>query len=105
MRKVEVFSAGCILCDDAVQLVKDMACSDCEVIVRDLHTKKGLRKAGEYGVTRVPTVVVDGRVASCCAQGGLDAGQLRDMGLGVPLLVGGPSSEGFNCAEEELKNK
>ncbi len=32
-RKVEVFSAGCPVCNDAVKMAKRIACQDCEVKV------------------------------------------------------------------------
>jgi len=32
-RKVEIFSAGCPVCEEAVSVVKRMACSSCEVTV------------------------------------------------------------------------
>ncbi|MBI2866653.1 MAG: thioredoxin family protein [Chloroflexi bacterium] len=84
MRKVEVFSAGCILCDDAVKMVQDLACPDCEVTVHDLHTQEGLRQAGEYGVTRAPTVVIEGVAAPCCVASSPDEEQLQGSGVGVP---------------------
>ena len=34
-RKVEVFTAGCPLCQETVKLVKEPACPRCEVIVYD----------------------------------------------------------------------
>ena len=30
-RKVEVFSAGCPVCDEAIETVKRISCQDCEV--------------------------------------------------------------------------
>ncbi len=35
-RKIEVFTAGCSVCSPVVDMVKSMACSDCEVIVYNL---------------------------------------------------------------------
>lgn len=35
-RLVEVFTAGCPLCDQTVKLVRELACSNCEVQVYDL---------------------------------------------------------------------
>jgi len=35
-RKVEVFSAGCGLCDQTISLVQRLACNSCEVIVHDM---------------------------------------------------------------------
>lgn len=60
-RQVEVFTAGCPLCDPVVQMVQDLACPDCEVMVHDLR-QAGVEKAQVYGVKRVPAVVVDGGV-------------------------------------------
>lgn len=67
-RIVEVFTAGCPLCDEAVKLVKELACSNCEVQVYDLHATNEFReKASGYGIYRVPAVVVDGKLAECCS--------------------------------------
>jgi len=35
-RRVDVFTAGCPLCQDAVRLVTSLACPSCEVQVYDL---------------------------------------------------------------------
>ena len=68
---VEVFTAGCPFCDDAVKLVKDLACDKCEVQVYDLRkgcaTNECQEKAVEYGIHRIPAVVVDGKLAECCS--------------------------------------
>jgi len=69
-RIVEVFTAGCPLCDETVKLVRDLACSNCEVQVYDLRegcaTNECREKASEYGINRVPAVVIDGKLAECC---------------------------------------
>ena len=36
-RKIEVFSAGCGACDEAVALVNRLACPSCEVTVLDMQ--------------------------------------------------------------------
>jgi hypothetical protein len=36
-RRVEVFTAGCSLCDEVVGLVTSQACQSCEVQVYDLR--------------------------------------------------------------------
>ncbi len=72
-RKVEVFTSGCYLCEETVKLVKDLACPSCEVVVYNLadpcESKECLDKAKEYGISAVPTVVVDGKIADCCRPG------------------------------------
>ncbi len=83
-RQVEVFTAGCPLCEPAVQLVQELACPDCDVTVYDLRAS-GVEKAREYGVQRVPAVVVDGTVAACCQGGGVSREQLLTAGIGRPV--------------------
>lgn len=69
-RLVEVFTAGCPLCDETVKLVKELACQNCEVQIYDLRegcaTNECREKATQYSIHRVPTVVVDGKLADCC---------------------------------------
>ncbi len=84
-RKVEVFSAGCPACEPTVQLVKSIACPSCEVQVFDMNKPEVAAKAKEYGVKTVPAVVIDGKLASCCAGAGPDEAALRAEGLGVAL--------------------
>ncbi|MDP3025123.1 MAG: thioredoxin family protein [candidate division Zixibacteria bacterium] len=83
-RKIEVFTAGCPLCDKAVKLVKSLACENCEVIVYDLR-KQGIQKARKYGVAFVPTVVIDGKIADCCKRGEISEQTLINAGVGQPI--------------------
>jgi glutaredoxin 3 len=83
-RHVEVFTAGCPVCDPAVQLVQEMACPDCEVTIHDLR-EEGAQKVKQYGIKTVPAVVVDGRLAACCEHTGPDREQLRAAGIGQPI--------------------
>ncbi|MEW6473879.1 MAG: thioredoxin family protein [Actinomycetota bacterium] len=80
-RQVEVFTAACPLCEPAVQLVQELACPDCEVTVYDLR-ESGMDRAREYGVRRVPAVVVDGTLAPCCQSGEVSREQLLAAGIG-----------------------
>ena len=50
-RKVELFTAGCPLCDKVVKLVKSLACASCEVTIYDLR-KEAMDKARKYGACR-----------------------------------------------------
>jgi protein-disulfide isomerase len=83
-RKVEVFVAGCPLCDETVKLVKDLSCSSCDVTIYNLK-ENGMDKANEYGVTSVPTVAVNGKILDCCKRGKPTADDLRAAGIGTPL--------------------
>lgn len=84
-RKIEIFSAGCSCCTETVEMVKEIACPSCDVEVLDMREADVAEKANEYGVKSVPAVAVDGRLASCCANRGVDEATLRSAGLGVSL--------------------
>ena len=84
-RKVEVFSAGCPACMEAIALVESLACPSCEVSVHDMHEAAVADRAKELDIKRVPAVVVDGKLADCCTGEGPDERRLRAAGLGVPL--------------------
>ena len=47
-RQVEVFTAGCPVCEPVVQLVQEMACPDCEVTIHDLR-QSGAEKRPSTG--------------------------------------------------------
>jgi glutaredoxin len=82
-RKVEVFSAGCPACDEAVKLVQQIACSSCEVEVLDMNKPEVAKKAKQYGVKTVPAVAINGKLAICCTGTGPNEAALRTAGLGV----------------------
>lgn len=84
-RKVEVFSAGCPACTEAIALVESLACPSCEVKVLDMNDATVASRAKALGISRVPAVVIDGTLAECCASGGPNEAALRAAGLGVAL--------------------
>lgn len=84
-RTVEIFSAGCATCDEAVALVRRIACTSCDVTVLDMHDATVASRAKQLGIQSVPAIVIDGKLASCCANGGPDEGSLRAAGLGASL--------------------
>lgn len=84
-RKIEVFSAGCPVCEDTVKLVNTLACETCDVTVLDMKKPEVAEKAKTLGVRSVPTIVIDGKLAVCCAGRGPDEKTLKAAGLGKPL--------------------
>jgi thioredoxin-like negative regulator of GroEL len=79
-RKVKVFSAGCALCEEVIDVVRREAGSSSEVIVRNMKDARALARAAELGIRSIPAVVVDGRLASR-AGGGVDIQALkRELG-------------------------
>ena len=84
-RQIEIFSAGCPVCQDAIDLITRIACTSCEISVLDMNDKEVAKHATELGVRSVPTVVVDGKLAECCIGRGVEEDMLRAAGIGQPL--------------------
>ena len=84
-RTVEVFSAGCPLCEETLQLVHRISCPSCSVTVHNMKDPEGRERARTLGVRSVPSVVVNGQLAACCAVGGVDEPGLRAAGVGQIL--------------------
>lgn len=82
-RNVEIFSAGCPACQDVVGLVQRVACPSCEASVLDMHDPQVASRAKTLGITTVPAVVIDGKLADCCTGRGPDEATLRAAGLGT----------------------
>ena len=84
-RKIEIFSAGCPACDEAIQTVKRLACPSCETEVLDMNEPDVAARAKQLGIRRIPAILIDGKLAECCAAGAVDEQMLRAAGVGVPL--------------------
>lgn len=84
-RQIEVFSAGCPACEETVRLVNRIACPSCEVSVLDMKNPAVASRAKKLGIRSVPAVVIDGKLADCCAGRGPDEATLRAAGLGQAL--------------------
>lgn len=76
-KKIEVFSAGCSTCKETIELVKRIAGSAHEVVILDMHKSGVTSQAKRYGIHSVPAIVVDGKLAGCCAGRGPDEHVLR----------------------------
>jgi glutaredoxin 3 len=84
-RTIEVFSAGCVACTETIEMVRRAACPSCDVTVLDMHDSAVARRARQLGIRSVPAVVIDGKLADCCAGRGPDEATLRIAGLGQPI--------------------
>jgi hypothetical protein len=84
-RVIEVFSAGCAVCQETVAMVQRAACPSCELTVLDMQDPEIARRAKSLGIRSVPAVVIDGTLAACCAGRGPDEATLRAAGLGQAL--------------------
>lgn len=84
-RQIEIFSAGCPLCQDTIDMVNRIACASCEISVLDMHDTKVAKRAAQLGIGSVPAVAVNGKLADCCSGRGVDENELRSAGIGQSL--------------------
>lgn len=84
-RTIEIFTAGCPACTDTIAMVRRIACPSCEVTLLDMNDPSVAARAKQVGVKSVPAVLVDGKLAACCAGGGPDEASLRAAGIGQPV--------------------
>ena len=84
-RTIEIFSAGCPACEAALAQIREIACPSCEVTVLDMKDAGVAERAANLGIGSVPAVVIDGKLADCCAGRRPDMDVLRAAGLGRSL--------------------
>lgn len=88
-RRIEIFTAGCPVCEETVKQVTEAACPSCEVVVYNLNegceTNECRDKANDYGIRTLPAVAINGQLASCCDNAGVNVETLKQAGLGQPL--------------------
>src|ERR1700726_3120048 len=82
-RKIEVFSAGCPACKETIEMVNRVACASCEITVLDMQDTRIPTRAKELGIRIVSAVVIDGKLAECRKNRGVDEATLRVAGVGV----------------------
>lgn len=76
-RKIEIFSAGCSTCQETVDLVRRIAGANHDIEIHDMHQPHVVARAKQHGIRSLPSVVVDGQLAGCCAGRGPDEAILR----------------------------
>ena len=59
-RKIEIFSAGCALCEGTIELVQQISCPSCEITVLDMKEEQIALRAKGLGIRSVPAVLIDG---------------------------------------------
>ena len=83
--RIEIFSAGCPVCEEGTARVRALAGDDQEVVVYDLLVDEtAVRRAAEHGIKAVPAVVVDGQLLACCRNTGPTQEELVAAGVGQP---------------------
>lgn len=76
-KKIEVFSAGCHACAEAVDMIQRIVGSAHQVEVLDMARAEVAARARQLGIHSVPSVVIDGKLADCYAGRGPDEKALR----------------------------
>jgi glutaredoxin len=84
-RKIEIFSAGCPVCTETIELINRVACPQCEVSILDINDSKVASRTKGSGIRSVPAVVIDGKLADCCVGNGPDINTLKSLGLGQSI--------------------
>ena len=60
--KIQIFSAGCKLCSDTVDIVEVGKCKDCQMEVLGVDDGKNNGLLKQYDIGAVPSIVIDGRI-------------------------------------------
>mgnify|MGYP006429766743 CR=1 FL=1 len=85
-RQIEIFTAGCPVCEPVVQMVNELTCDNCEVttydVVKQREDKTCLSKLSEYGVKKLPAVAVNGKLLDCCQNNAVTKENLVAAGIG-----------------------
>jgi glutaredoxin len=76
--KIEIFSAGCATCKETIEMVKKISGPDHDVQIHDMQQRDVASRAKQHGVRSLPAVVIDGKLAGCCAGRGPDEHVLRE---------------------------
>jgi glutaredoxin 3 len=84
-RKIEIFSAGCPACQEAIDLVNSIACPSCDVTVLDMKDTAVANRAKSLSIWSVPAIIIDGKLADCCGGQGISEAALRAEGIGQPI--------------------
>ena len=86
-RQIEIFTAGCPVCEPVVQLVKETAGKDCEITLHNLseqcESKICISKMNGYNITSLPTVAVNGKLLACCQNKNISVDELKNVGIGL----------------------
>ena len=83
-RIVEIFSAGCPVCSEAVEQVKGISCESCEIKVLDMKDPAVAARAKELGISSVPAIAVNGKLAGRSGRC-FDLEELKRAGIGSCL--------------------
>jgi glutaredoxin 3 len=61
-RQVEIFSAGCPLCEQTIHLIQRVAGDLCDITIFRVRSDSATMRARALGIRSFPAVVVDGEL-------------------------------------------
>jgi len=65
-RTVDIYSAGCSICHETIELVRKIAGPTADIRVHDMLQAETATRAKALGIRSLPAVVVNGKLAGCC---------------------------------------
>lgn len=77
-QNIEIFSAGCATCKETIEMVRKVAGSEHSVSVHDMQHDENAARAKTLGIRSLPAVLVNGKLAACCAGRGPDERVIRE---------------------------
>jgi hypothetical protein len=75
---IEIYSAGCATCKETIEMVKRIAGSEHEVKIHEMLHGDAAARAKKLGIRSLPAVLVNGKLASCCAGRGPEEHVIRE---------------------------
>ncbi|MDV3293121.1 MAG: thioredoxin family protein [Nitrososphaerales archaeon] len=60
--RIQVFSGGCKLCEEAAEIVEIGKCKDCRMEVLSIDGRKTKPLMKRYSIGAVPSIVIDGKI-------------------------------------------
>ena len=86
-RNIEIFSLGCPVCVETIQLVNRLAHPSAKVTVLDMKDPVVFQRAQALGILSIPAVAVDGKLVECCKEDGPNESNLRAAGVGEGAIT------------------
>ncbi len=76
--RIEIFTAGCPLCDETVKEIENNF-SENEINIYNLNeSRKVGEKSKSYGINKIPAVVVNGNLLNCCKSDKVNIKEIKD---------------------------
>jgi hypothetical protein len=60
--RIQIFSSGCSLCEQAAEIVEVGKCKDCVMETLDVKDPKNRKLLRQYAISAVPSIVIDARI-------------------------------------------